>query len=85
MKPIAQVGRKRASRLKRYTAQRKKYLADHPECECKCGRPSIDIHHKAGRIGYRLLFEGDWLAVCRPCHVWIHAHPSQSRAQGFLK
>jgi len=26
-----------------------------------------------------------WLAVCRNCHDWVHSHPKESRALGYLK
>ena len=31
------------------------------------------------------LVQSTWLAVCRNCHDWVHAHPKESRALGYLK
>ncbi len=58
------------------------------ECECGCGRTTathfLDVHHKEGR-GVNYLRENTWMIVCRPCHRWIHDHPGQARAKGWLK
>jgi hypothetical protein len=45
---------------------------------------SCDIHHKAGRSGANYLDESTWMAVSREGHDWIHAHPSEARAKGWL-
>lgn len=45
---------------------------------------SCDIHHKAGRTGWRLNDESQWLAVSREAHEWIHANPSEARRRGWL-
>lgn len=45
---------------------------------------SVDIHHKAGRTGWRLNDESQWMAVSRKAHEWIHQHPSEARKRGWL-
>lgn len=45
---------------------------------------ACDIHHKAGRTGWRLNDETQWLAVSREAHEWIHANPSEARRRGWL-
>lgn len=89
-KPIRKVSKKRGGRLRKYSVQRKKFLEEHPACQfCTpletCTKPSKDVHHKAGRVGWRLLYEADWMAICRPHHDWIHQHPGQARKLGMLK
>ncbi len=46
---------------------------------------SCDIHHKAGRTGANYLDESTWMAVSREAHEWIHSHPKEARAKGWLK
>jgi hypothetical protein len=45
---------------------------------------SCDIHHKAGRSGTNYLDETKWMAVSREGHDWIHSHPKEARAKGWL-
>jgi hypothetical protein len=78
--PVSTKQRKRASL---YTTQRKAYLAEHSICEVCGRRDATDIHHKAGRGG-RTNDESTFTAVCRECHDWIHHHPADARAKGFL-
>jgi hypothetical protein len=55
-----------------------------------------DIHHMAGRTGYRdewarqqgisrLIDVRDFLAVSREGHAWIEAHRAQAEAKGWTK
>jgi hypothetical protein len=46
---------------------------------------STEVHHTAGRIGKNYLNQSTWMAVCRENHRWIHDHPSEARAKGYLK
>ena len=88
-KPIRRISRKQRGRMAKYKVQRIKFLTDRPTCQAGlagiCSIKSTDVHHMAGRTGARLLFEGDWLSVCRPCHNWIHNHAGQAREKGLLK
>lgn len=45
---------------------------------------STDIHHKAGRTGSNYLDTSTWMAVSRAAHDWIHTHPKEARARGWL-
>lgn len=49
-----------------------------------CAPRSEEIHHRAGRIGAKLLDEKDWLAASRPEHEWCHRSPREARALGLL-
>ncbi len=60
-----------------YTKKRVAYLALHPVCQAKlqgCSTQSTDIHHKKGR-GEEHNNISNWIAVCRPCHMWIEENP----------
>ncbi len=91
-KPIARRARvKRVSERRRkegaeYAKKRKAFLAARPRCEAAplaCRQPSTDVHHRAKR-GRNYLDESTWIAVCRTCHDWIHAHPKEARELGLL-
>lgn len=45
---------------------------------------SVEVHHKAGRLGSNFLDTKTWLAVSREEHEWVHAHASEARARGWL-
>jgi hypothetical protein len=87
---IPQVSSKRKKKDLEYSKLRKRFLTDNPLCMVKvngCGHGATDVHHKfsgSDRDTYYLV-QSTWLAVCRACHDWIHAHPKESRAFGYLK
>lgn len=74
-----------------YGKERRAFLMLHPLCDaCReidptKQRGSTDVHHRHGRTGKNYLDQSTWLAVCRPCHDWIHTHPGQARAKGLLR
>lgn len=90
-KRVKRVSTKRAKQLAEYHKLRGVFLQTHPNCKAclplNMDRPAraSDIHHVAGRIGAKLLDESDWLAVCRPCHDFIHRNPLLARKLGLLK
>jgi hypothetical protein len=43
-----------------------------------------EVHHRRGRAGSLLLDMRHWLAVSRIGHRWIHSHPTEARARGWL-
>ena len=43
-----------------------------------------ECHHKAGRIGFLLLYTPLFLAVSSAGHKWIHDNPKQSYNLGFM-
>jgi hypothetical protein len=83
---IKRVSDRRAAALVIYTEARDAFMKAHPWCQVPgCLRASRDPHHTCGRLDGNFLNRETWMAVCRPCHDWIHAHPSQARAKGWLK
>ena len=74
----------RAEQEKIYQRKKKIYMDNHKVCECGCGRPSEDLHHRAGRIGSLLTDERYFMAVSRICHGKIHTNPKESREKGWL-
>ena len=83
-KMIKKVSSKRAEQLKTYKMVRINYLNDNYCCQ-RCSRPATEIHHTNGRNGDRLNDTEHFMAVCRNCHQYIHAHPQESRENGWLK
>lgn len=77
------VSKKRAKENRLYLKLRNEYLEEHELCEvCELG-DSFDVHHRRGRGIY--LCEVEWfLAVCRPCHIYIEKHRLWAREQGYL-
>jgi len=46
---------------------------------------STVIHEKKLRsAGGDILDEDNCVALCQECHGWIHAHPQESREQGWI-
>lgn len=91
---IKRGGRLRSQSKKRrregrdYSERRAKFLDAHLLCQVRtpvCFGIAQDVHHVSGRLGSNYLDETTWLAVCRHCHDWIHQHPSEARARGWLK
>lgn len=96
---IASMSKKRTKEAREYARLRKKFLTPARNCEAlvtillagntvrvEKGDSTLatEIHHREGR-GKNLNNTSTWLAVCRPCHRWIHQHPSKARALGLLK
>lgn len=50
-----------------------------------CFNKSVDLHHRAGRIGAKLTDVKDFVALCRKCHTRVHEHPTEARALNLLK
>lgn len=82
--PIRRVSKKRAAQLRVYSKLRKDFLEKNPVCQLCNNANATDIHHGWGRIGELLNAEEHWFSICRPCHEWVHNHPSQARRQGYL-
>lgn len=81
LKPISD---KRKAEHKTYMALRAVFLAKSHECQVCQKAKAKDVHHKKGRHSGNYLNTETWLAVCRPCHRWIHDNPAKAREQGFL-
>lgn len=85
-KPIAQVSKPQAKRLRTYSALRKHFLEQHPNCQAKldgCTGQATDIHHSKGRIGIDLLNIGTFIALCRNCHNYLETHPAIAKEMGL--
>lgn len=83
MRRVRTPQQKRAARNKRlYLKKRERFLAVNACCG-RCGGPSDQVQHKAGRVGDALLDETRWMAVCAPCHVYITEHPAESYERGW--
>jgi hypothetical protein len=57
--------------LKEYHRLSALYLKENKQCGV-CGKPSKEVHHKAGRTGFLLTHLPLWMPVCRACHDDIH-------------
>lgn len=82
-KPIRRFSIKRMNQNKEYKVLRKEYLKENEMCE-RCNKFASEIHHKNGRNGTRLVDVDYFMAVCRKCHNYIHANPTESRQEGWL-
>lgn len=98
--PLSRVSKKRRKEMAVYSRQRKAFLEAHPWCQVWLSEHkadlkaillnpdlaprSCDIHHTRGRTGTNYLDESTWMAVSREAHIWIHDHPREARAKGYL-
>lgn len=92
---------KQSAKRKREQADRRKLVArlltERPRCQAgplilheqpgyRCGGWSVDIHEPLTRArGGSILDDSNALAVCRPCHDWIHQHPDAATRIGLLE
>lgn len=62
------------------------YLRRHPVCEWpQCRRDAVDVHEPLTRArGGSILDPDNMRAVCREHHRWIHDHPAEATARGWL-
>lgn len=87
-KPIAKVAPKRKEENKEYEKAKKEYLAKNVGCEAQvatdCTGLSNDIHHRRGRNAKDDRINPlHFVAVCRKCHLYLHAHPIQAKELGL--
>lgn len=68
--------------LREYSKQRKAFLEANPWCQ-RCGAAAAEVHHRAGRVGLRLLDESTWMPTCRDCHQHITERPAEAVAEGW--
>lgn len=76
--------KKRKKQVQEYNKLRVQFLTDNPFCKV-CGRMAGEVHHKAGRIGERLLDVDNFLPVCHDCHVKIEMNPNWAKENGYSK
>lgn len=79
---ISPISEKMAENLKVYRILRREFMEVNPNCQL-CSRPATDLHHRAGRGKY-LNDVLTFMALCRPCHNWIHENPKESRELLYL-
>lgn len=53
-------------------------------CERCRALPAVEIHHRAGRIGGRLLAFETYAGLCRSCHAWVHSDVAEAYRSGWL-
>ncbi len=85
-KGIAKVSDKRKELNKELAKVVKRLKLEHPFCEIRaegCTGKTDCIHHKAGRIGTKLLDESYMMASCSNCNLWVEEHDAEARAKGF--
>lgn len=83
-KGIKKVSRKRRGQTNQYGPLRDEYLKKFPVCEVEhCQGVSVEIHHKYGKEGERLIDINHFLAVCRKCHDYIHDNHAWSVHYGY--
>lgn len=87
-KPIRNMSVKRQGWMAAYMVVRKEFLKDHLLCEAGksvcCTGKAKDIHHVSGRCGNLLTNVRFFMPVCRHCHDWIGANPTEARKLGWL-
>jgi hypothetical protein len=87
-KPIPSRSPKRKKQETQYNKEARQFKEDHPHCLAAipnvCTGLTIDVHHMGGRENDLLLHQPLWLASCRMCHEWIHAHPIEARELKLL-
>lgn len=82
--PLRQASTKRQKELRTYGKLRKAFLEAHPACQVVVNLRSVDVHHKAGRVGSLLNDTRYWLAVSREAHEKIHQNPRWARERGYI-
>jgi 5-methylcytosine-specific restriction protein A len=68
---------------------RDRYMLDHSRCEARrplvCRLHSTEPHHILMKSQGGKDEDSNLMAVCRPCHDWIHAHPEISYSKKWLR
>lgn len=60
-------------------------LSERATCQACDGQPATDVHEKLRRsAGGSITDDANVLALCRPCHEWVHANPADAIAKGLL-
>jgi hypothetical protein len=70
--------------MKSYKKIAKIFMTKNRKCQVKgCKKPAECIHHKAGRIGEKLLDQKNFLAVCMEHHRMIEDNPAWAKENGY--
>jgi hypothetical protein len=84
-KRVRQVSAAQRERLWEYQGAKRLFLMGRTRCErCKCVE-ELELHHKRGRLGSLLPDHRYFAALCGKCHRWVHEHPAEARAAGWLE
>lgn len=87
IKPVSDRRRKRDAGYR--DACRKVWARAEGRCEAitgmRCTGRHEHTHHIAGRVGPDPHAIAGLLAVCLPCHDYIHAHPAVSYEHGWMR
>ena len=87
---IPRVSSKRKKKDQEYLKLRERYLKENHLCTVNvkgCTNGATDVHHTyagSNREAFYLV-QSTWLSVCRNCHDWIHANPTEARTMKWLK
>jgi len=79
---IRKLSKKRAKQNREYEKVRDEYLYHHNICE-RCGGIATEIHHRKSRTGSYLTNTEFFMAVCRPCHLYVEEHSKESYEKGW--
>ena len=87
---LAPVSKKRAKTNRQRRAFVKEELENRRFCEAKiagcCMRYSTEIHEPIPRsLGGSILDRANSVAICRPCHRWVHDNVGEAQKLGLLK
>lgn len=52
-------------------------------CERCCARRATDVHHRQLRR-HGNHEPANLVDLCRECHEWVHKHPAEATAAGFI-
>lgn len=88
--PLARGGRlRRRSTTKAgqdaiYAAFRARWL-DGAVCDSCAARPATEVHHRRTRgLRGHLTLPANCARLCSACHRWVHDHPADAHADGWL-
>jgi hypothetical protein len=86
IKSINKVSDKRKELNKELAKVVKRIKSERPYCEIRaegCSHKTECVHHKAGRIGTKLLDESYMVASCSNCNLWCETNDAEARDRGF--
>lgn len=81
---IRKISTKRAAQMQEYKKLRDEWLPGKVCGVCKNVK-ATEIHHMAGKNGMHLIEVGNFLPICRKCHMYITENSAWSIEQGYSK
>lgn len=80
------VSLKTAARNRRYSRERREFLAQHPYCQIQwdwsCRGQATEVHHMAGRGRSVFFNQALWRAGCSHCHHMATVNPAEAYRRG---